>query len=389
MSRRSYAKHRSRRPQGGGKGGIWGLRLKFTTAKTKVHFARPEKKYVDPITGDEEDYLLVTEHFVKSANKGKGGGVRCGPTCVVCAYTNPQEFDLEGVEINEGLAKCDPKDQFVVAGWVEAKYHIVEEAGKRDPSKTFKVRRRCEGQKCQYCKKGLPLVFGNRFYHGFSHTAWSNALFEAGTRAGQMCKCGGYVFAAEYKCSKCDALLYDAAAECETCGGTDISLEIEDGEGDYDAGVWAHCGSCHKQWALCVLDNEALAEKVLNEVRCSECGEVELMEPVDECTEEGCDGDPYDIFDCQLTIKKESEQQTASLVVTDMKLREPDSRLFDPEHQGPDGEKDAETMKTPLDLNDAYKPQTSQEQAQLLGVRDPFAPSAGSNVRSYSKDADD
>jgi hypothetical protein len=295
------------------------------------------------------------------------------------------------IEPNESLAKCEPRDQFVVAGWVEGKYHVVEEKGKRDPTKTYKVRRKCEGQKCQYCRDDLPVVFGNRFYHGFSHTAWANALFEAHVRAGQICKCGGYVFAVEYKCPSCETVLYDAAAVCDKCGGTDIGLEVEDGEGDYEAGVWAHCKGCNKQWALCVLDNEALAEDVLDEVRCSNCGKVVVMEAVEECTEEGCNSDPYDIFDCQLTIKKESDQQTASLVVTDMKIREPDSRLFDPEHQSPDKEqaaKDVEVMKTPLDLNEAYKPQTSQEQAKMLGMRDPFASGAGSNVRRYSKDAD-
>lgn len=392
MGNRSYRKHRTRRPQSGsGSGGLWGLRLKFTTAKTKVHLSRPEKKYKDPVTGEEEDYLMVTGHFVPSANGGKGGMVWCNDTCVVCAYTDPQAFDLD-IEPSESLGKCYPRDQFVVSGWVEAPHHIVEEKGKRDPTKTFKVRRRCEGQKCQYCRDDLPLVFGNRFYHEFSHSAWSNALFEAHTRAGQMCKCGGYVYAVEYKCPECSAVIYDAASICDKCGGKDIGLEVEDGEGDYDAGVWAVCNGCRKKWSLCILDNESLAEDVMEDVRCPECSKVVSMDPVDDCTEEGCKGDPYDVFDCQLTIKKESDQKMSSLVVTDMKIREPDSRLFDPEHQGKDKEqasKYVEEMRSPINLSDLYKKQTSQEQAQLLGVKNPFAPAAGSNVRSYSKDADD
>lgn len=331
---------------------------------------------------------------MRSARGGKGAGILCGtPTeqpCVVCAYTNPQEFDLD-VEPNEGLAKCYPRDQFAIAGWIEGKFHLVKEKGRKDPTKEYEVRKRCLGQKCKHCRDDAPVVFGNRFYIGFSRSAWTNSLFEAHTRAGQVCKCGGYVYATEYKCPHCDTVLYDAAAECDKCGGTNIGLEVEDGEGDYEAGVWAVCEDCHKTWALCVLDNETLAEEVMDEVRCPECGETDLMEPVDACTNEECDGDPYDVFDCQLVIKKESAEQTASLVVDSMKIKNPDPRLFDPEHQGPDpkeAERAVEAMKTPLDLREVYKLQSTSEQAKILGVKDPFMAGGGSGVRQYQKDED-
>jgi hypothetical protein len=94
-----------------------------------------------------------------------------------------------------------------------------------------------------------------------------------------------------------------------------------------------------------------------------------------------------------MTIKKESEDQMAGLVVTKWDIREPDSRLFDPEHQSEDerdAKKDIEILESHVDLSAIYKPQSSSEQAKLLGKKDPFGPSGGgSSTRQYDRGGDD
>ena len=64
----SFRRHRHRQKKSGGKGGsIYGLRLKITTHPVKIHLARPEKPYPDPVTGEKENYLMITEHYARSA----------------------------------------------------------------------------------------------------------------------------------------------------------------------------------------------------------------------------------------------------------------------------------------------------------------------------------
>jgi hypothetical protein len=103
------------------------------------------------------------------------------------------------------------------------------------------------------------------------------------------------------------------------------------------------------------------------------------------CTDpkgKNCAGDPYDIYDVQMRMKKVkgANDKQYSLVIESWEVADHDPRLFDPDSHTTDddarpemAEKIAESFKKPLPLDQIFAPTSPSEVAQMLNVKNLFA----------------
>jgi len=349
----------------------------------KIHPKRPETKYVAP-NGKEYDFLKCERHFLKHINKGKGGYVVCTGVrktangleteCLAHIYADPQTFGFD-FAADAQIAKSRSSSYNVISGWVEEWFHLVKN-DKSDGSGTYTTRELCTGRYCEHCKRNAPKVFGSRFYHAFSWSAWKYVVEPLNEELEKYCKCGGYITPIAYVCKACEGVLEHMTDQCPSCGSDDLYIEADPSKRDCHS---ATCNQCQTHWELLEARDEVLRKKVTNPMTCPHCNHEGLPKLILECSEEGCDGHPHSIYDCQLVIHKESEEQTAHTKISAWSIQEPDPKLFDPKFQGDDeiGEKIAKRNHedVPLDKIDDFIPDLPHEQARILNKKNPFVES--------------
>lgn len=350
----------------------------------------PEKPYVHPKSGKEFPFRTGKRHFLPGRGKAKKGMfVECGvdydEPCVVHAYSNPAAFGLEGVAPDASLAQHDAKIYYAVSGWIEEDFHLVEYwKDENDESKgTYMQRERCLGRGCEYCQDGLPKVFGKKFYSEISPGQWRHSIHELHKRIeNRYCKCGGDIFVTSFNCGGCDRMVLDVSATCD-CGSDQVGIDVEKGE--------AVCDKCGAAWSAFYTDHKKIYEESKESYKCK-CGHRGFLVPARFCSTEGCEVDPYGVFDAQLKIKVTGTKKEKRLVIEDWSLQPPDERLFDPKEQGDDewADKIVEAHKKPLDLDYLLRPPTAEEQAKDIGKPNPFtAVGMGASGRYARYDNDD
>jgi len=174
-------------------------------------------------------------------------------------------------------------------------------------------------------------------------------------------------------CPKCGKMVVDLLNNCFNCNSDQIAIDADEAK--------AVCQNCNSDWSVFEHDNPEISKIVNADFECS-CGHTDLPEPRTFCSNEGCEGDGYGIFDCQLKLSKSGSGKQSELHVDDVLIQEPDSKLFDPQWQGASvdaerAEKVAVAMKKVLNLEEIMGPDTPENQAQLLDVPNPFAMGTG------------
>src|SRR6185295_6465783 len=242
------------RSRSGGKNRQWSLRLKITSVPTKIHPQRPTKPFKDLDYDLHFWWLRGKTHFVKNSSFPKGRGFECGiDECLVCAYGNPAAFGFENVTPDPSLSKCDSRSYYSISGWIEQTFHLVEKPKDKEVQQgeksTFTVRERCQGRNCEFCKKNLQKVFGNRFFYDFSPAAWDNAVLPVIEKLSRRAKDGGYVYPVNYVCEECGTEIFDVTQNCFSCNSDDIGIDP-----DEDMAI---CQACDEKWPLLEYEDEA------------------------------------------------------------------------------------------------------------------------------------
>lgn len=365
--------------RGGGK--LWSLRFKPTTVPTRLHFTRPEQPYKDRFDGTEAEWLRRESHFLPFMNGGKGGVMECNrEDCLVCVYGDPQRYGFADIDADSSLRKCYSRASFVLSGFEEEWFHLVKQSN-RETGKSYFVRERCGGKRCEKCQSGDARVFGRKMFVEFSKNAWDTVIDPLVERVEKKCRCGGDIYIPQYVCEHCGESVIDLTNFCPVCesrGRSSTSIEI-----DVDTQM-ATCKDCGTDWSLLESEDPDLKEAVLQQYTCASCGKPTIPVCQLECT--NCqDPDPYGLFDIQVTIKKESDQKMAGIEVVSWKVAPPDERLFDPKFQGDESDKSEEGQKIaravaernqkPVDLTPLFTIESPAVQAKMLNKPNPFSTS--------------
>jgi hypothetical protein len=385
---------------------FWGLRLNLNERPKKLHLDRPEKLYKDIDSSLEFPWARRRRHFIPGGGKrGKGAYIDCaGDRCLVCAYGDPRRFGFK-FEPDKVLSRQDAEVYIGVSGWEEEWFHLVKQKkeGKKDENgkvQTFMSREPCEGKNCEHCAKKRKKVFGQRFFCAFSDAQWRTLMSEIYEKVERICQCTdskgnhGYLYLPAYICSNPDCgeetdesfiptVLVDMMLSCPHCGdAAEGEFEILPNPENHTA----VCQKCQMEWSLLESQDNELAQRVNQLVRCHVCGNEDYPKPLYVCTSEGCEGMPHDIYDVQMILRKEGTGKQTKLVVVDWKIQPPDPRLFDPSKQG-EGEGAENVTKRHrehLDLDQIFAPDPPSAQAEMLKRDNLFKDVGGQqNFRDY------
>jgi hypothetical protein len=361
------------------------LLLKFGEKPVKVHFAMPKQLYTNPLTGDPQPFRTGYRTWVPWGGK-KGNGIFLERPVdpqedVIAAYTSPQALGLDHISPEPNFKELKNSLYYAVSGWVEEWFHavkVLKEPGNPRGGEYLR-RERCMGGKgaCQHCSDGWPRVFGNRFYAAIAPSHWDNTIYRAHSLVERYCSCGGQWYTPAYVCSNCNSLLIDVCNTCD-CGSSNIDFSrLAQGE--------VGCKDCRLTWRIYPEDNEGIAQQINSNMTCQHCQTTAPPKDYRVCSTGGaeCQGKPYNIFDCQLTLRKAGSKSTDELVVDNCLIQEPDPMLFDLKYQNND-EIAVKAMNSPIDLEELLRPEDPNTQAQSLGVPNPFGAGAGAGYRQYS-----
>lgn len=395
LSNDERAKTRSR-----AKSRFWSLRLNLNEKPKKLHFDRPEKLYKDIDSAQEFPWKRGRRHFIPGGGKrGKGAYVECaGDRCLTCAYGNPQRFGFK-IEPDKTLVRQEAEVYLGISGWVEEWYHLVEQKkeGKKDADgsqQTFVSREQCEGRNCEHCAKKKKKVFGSRFFNAFSDAQFRHLMSEVYEKVERVCQCTGldgqhgYIYPPAYACSNPECggggtVLIDLMLSCPSCGdASEGGFEILPNPENHSA----VCQRCSTEWSLLESEDNELAKRANEIVRCPECKNEDYPKPIYYCTTDNCDVLPHDIYDCQLTLRKEGTGKQTKLVVVDWKIQEPDPRLFDAAKQGEGEAADlvAKRHREHIDLDHVFAPDVPAAQADILKRDNLFKDAGGqTNFKQY------
>jgi len=355
---------------------------------TKIHFGRPEKPYVHPTSGKEFPFRASKRHFLPGKGKAKRGafiecGVDRGDQCVVDAYINPAAYGLVNVAPDANLAEFPAKVYYAVSGWIEEEFHLVDVENQTKEG-THKERWRCLGRGCQYCRDGWPKVFRQRFYMEISPGQWRHSFHDLHKRIeNTYCKCGGTIYVTSFVCGGCDKMVVDVSTFCD-CGSDDVGLNTESGQ--------ATCGKCGKSWTAFYTEHPKIYEESNEPYKCK-CGHKGFLKPTRICSTEGCEVQPFSVFDCQLTVRVTGDKKEKRLLIDAHLIQEPDPRLFDPKFQGDDDRaaQVAESFQKPVDLDYLLKAPSTDDQCKIIGKANPFNAVARGAARyaKYDKGTED
>jgi hypothetical protein len=309
-----------------------------------------------------------------------------GKNCIIDAYKNPAGFNLD-IKPLPKFSNLEAKLYYAVAGWVEEWFHDVLMENEKTGAK-WRERQLCEGHGCEGCKERFPKVFGKKVYFEIARTHWNESIFGWEERINSQCKCNdeAFIYIPQYDCEGCGELIQDVMNACFNCGKSNIGLDTQDAR--------AECEDCHANWSVYESDNAELSKAVNKERTCKSCNHKGYPKPRYVCTH--CD-DPkeFTIFDCQMKMSMTGTKDGRSkeMKIEEVRIQEPDTRLFDPKLQSNDSEwadRIAEANKKPLNLDALLRAPSPDEQAQKLSVANPFTSSGGGQgYKSYSRNQSD
>jgi hypothetical protein len=378
------SKHVDKEKNRGGGSRRFGARHAFTPEPVRIHLARPEELYEHPDTGSSFPFYTGERFWVPKGGASRNGCyVESWDECIINAYKNPSQFGLNIQPIG-WMQKLNPKIYYAVSGWVEENFHNVKKKSEKSGNE-YHQREICTGRGCENCQEGWPKVFGKKAYFIVAPTHWNESIYSANEQVESSCKCGGFVYAQHYECGECSEMLVDMMNFCFNCESENIELDTDEAK--------AVCADCQSEWSVYESDNKEVSKVVNSEMKCPKCQHKGLPRPVLVCTD--CEKpDPYDIFDCQLKIKMvgSKDGKSKDLVIDDIRIQEPDERLFDKKFQGDDPEwnqKIADGMKNPINLTKQLAHLSQDEEAALLRVANPFTAQESRGFKQYSKPADE
>jgi hypothetical protein len=378
---------------------FWSYRLKLSERPIRLHFDRPERLYKDVDSDTMLPWKRVRRHYLPGFGKGKFGiYVECAlDRCLTCAHGDPLRYGFGNMEANALLSKCEAGVYNALSGWIEEWYHLVDKPkdkkGDKGETLTYISREPCMGKSCEHCQKKRRKVFGQRFFNAFSEAQWRALMNEVYEKVERTCQCKdaagehGYLYPIAYVCSNpgCGeggTVLVDVMMSCPQCGdAAEGGFEILPNPERHSA----VCQKCSTEWSLLESEDAELAQRVNELVKCPECGQSDYPKPVYYCTTEGCAGEPHDIYDCQITLKREGEGKQSKLIVLGWKIQEPDRRLFDPKLQGEGEGADAVVKRhhEHLNLDDIYAPDVPAAQAEMLGLTNLFKDANTRETKQY------
>jgi hypothetical protein len=373
---RTKAVDKERNPNKGR--GRSGQRFTLTEHKVRFHLQAPKELYEHPESGELLEFFTGLRYYVRWAGNN-GMYFRTNGNSIIDAWRDPEKFNLD----LKPLSKCQqlyPADiYYAVSGWVEEWFHIVEKENKNTKAK-YKEKELCTGPGCEYCdKKTNPRVFGKKVYLEFSSSQWS-AWWLANERAHSRCKCGSIIFTSHYICGGCEDTLYDFAGACYSCDSEELTIDEESEE--------FNCEGCSSAWSIYPFNNAEFYKEATAKTAC-QCGHEDVPIPVRSCLECGDNLDDYGLLDYQMKLSSEVKGKGKVIHIEDLKIQEPDPRLFDPKMQSKDadwGEKMAKGNQTPIDLSKACEPMDHDREAEILKIGNPF--SMGGDDDNYQNGGD-
>jgi hypothetical protein len=337
--------------------------------------------YVHPDTGAEFPFYTGDRFWIQKGGANRNGCyVENWDECIINAYKNPAQFGLNIQPIG-WMQKLNSRVYYAVSGWVEENFHNVKKKSEKTGNE-FHERELCAGRGCECCQEGWPKVFGKKSYFVIAPTHWNESIYSVNEQVESSCKCGGFIYTSHYECMECSNMLVDMMNYCFSCESQNIELDTEEAK--------AVCLDCQSDWSVYESDNKEVSDVVNAEMECSSCQHKALPRPILVCTD--CETpDPYDIFDCQLKIKMvgSKDGKSKDLVIEDVRIQDPDERLFDKQFQGdPEwNQKIVDGMYNPIDLTRQLAHLTQEEEAGLLGVANPFTAQESRGFKKYSRDA--
>jgi RNA polymerase subunit RPABC4/transcription elongation factor Spt4 len=285
------------------------------------------------------------------------------------------------------MAKAQTSNYNVISGIVEEWFHLVKEPKKKGEG-FWTNYVKCTGRHCDLCKEDAPKVFGKRFYYSISGATWRFLIEPLMEELNRYCHCGGYIVPLNYVCKNCKTVLIHMGDECPGCGNEDIAI---DADPKSKTAHTASCPKCNLTWDLLECRDPELSKLATNpQFECPSCGHTDFPLLVEACSTEGCEGHPHDIYDCQITIRKKSEERAAHTDILSWNIQELDPRTFDPAFQGGGeyGEKLAARNREPIPLDEVsdFVPEPPHVQAKVLDLKNPFTDKSGDDDKSkFSK----
>jgi hypothetical protein len=190
---------------------------------------------------------------------------------------------------------------------------------------------------CESCKEQHPFTWGDHriMQLGMKHL---RNLFEIDEMVGS-------------KCANCETTILRVGFDCSGCGAELVDLSKVQWTNDEidDYAARGQCGSC---------DSRAVVKY--------RCGYNDKFKVV----QEPCNSPRRtDIFDCVLWIQRQGESTESEIVVKRVELIK--------NYKSPEGKPLtdclAEIVKEPFDLVEMYKPETVENQSELIQVQNPYA----------------
>lgn len=337
---------------------------KFDPDKHSQPVAEPvifiDAEYVDPYRSAElgeevkQPFFHVRQHTFKY-------GPRDFRTLVCSSGAdqhNPQPC-VSCVEVDHGRAKAPARDQlaFNIAHLVS--YHKVPYVKdgqiqyKKDSKEATMITVQCDGRGCKYCKDGAETSFGEHKYMQVGTGHLGNILSWDSKVSNFCANCTTAIGVLGYECSGCSSHLLDLSQ-------TDIN-------------------------------DEELTNFTRDLTRCTGCGEADYPREVIRCGFDptgqqqiegtGCeDTQRLSLFDVVLYLQREGEGTDTKMVdvswIPKNKFPTPDGQPID--------DVLSKVVEKPFEFESVFAPVDVAQQAQILGVENPYQASTDSH-REYGR----
>lgn len=388
------------------KGKLFGKRVDIPEEPIRIHFHRPEEPYQDPFNPEDHYWWKKgAKHYIPKLNKF----TECAlDQCLTCAYRDPTDFGFPADVAQRFLEKAWPKEYYSFNVLVD-EYYVFLDRERRSPGpngETTWKERVLEKQAVRELKESgqdprkmdLMRVYGFRGFLDLSGPAFANEFGAVYEQIERYTRDGGYLIPMYYGCSECATRFFSVGEECPTCGSDDCGLSQDD-NGNITHKMF--CNSCESEWELLESESKPLRKEAEALYQCENCSHKGYPMPffvkVDlesgDMEEEEPEGgwDRYDIFDVQMTVRKQRQSDDAPprIVIDSWRFADLDPRHFDPEYQGgkndETAQKVAEANKKPYDLNVVHSPDEPSAQAKILNLDNLFARQAAASRQQKSR----
>jgi len=272
----------------------------------------------------ELQYYLTFEHYYAAKRRGStcSAGLRVLP--------DGEDFELtygDGdcpacYHMEDGAGGINRRLMHVFNGILLGHFHLIDSDRTDDNGKPYKDWVACEGKRCKYCSSEVDRVYGRRIYWPMGSRFVNTLMTHTNTVLSGHCKCGGEIETVGFQCTECGEVLRD----------------LEDDPAD----------------------DEELKVMRSKKTRCPNCKVMEIPEEVPECGT--CTkAEPLTLWDVQFKLARQGEGTDTTLMISEWKPIT--NNLL----------AKIEKKMTPYDFaKTLYKPPTPKEQANRLGVPNPF-----------------